>query len=496
MKINLSKYAFIIPTLLLFLTACDLDVPVKEMVDAKTGIEEGYKYKADKYSPEELKGAEKELLMSNEFLKNEKAKDAKKSAIESKVLSDKALEKSLPLYSADLLQNAEEAWTKAEKLFASRFSPEKFNEAGEKLSMSKEANTRPDYKESLELSAAVISLSNQAIEDSLKNKTVLQNGIESLKTRLSVLEKSPFKDAAGDEIRGADENLKKAEAHMADNDFRETVASTENAEKDVTAAERIVEANTIYAEIKQLRSEINSALADEKNSAVRGDLDKALSALNRGVTLAEQADFPAAKKAVNEAENLLAGSKIKAKEALLLSRIEKARKELTEAENMDTELAHEKNLAIARSLINESDNELKAGRHDKSEDAIDEAETMIAAIKNSIERAAIEARVAAEAAKEEKTDETASETVEEKPVSEEKIYVVQWRKKDTDCLWRIALKVYDDASFWPAIYIANKNQIKDPDLIFPGQKFKIPAKPEKRPEYKPEKSKGADKKAD
>ena len=63
---------------------------------------------------------------------------------------------------------------------------------------------------------------------------------------------------------------------------------------------------------------------------------------------------------------------------------------------------------------------------------------------------------------------------------------MQRRKKDTDCLWRISLKVYNDASFWPAIYIANKEQIKDPDLIFPGQRFKIPPKPEKRPEYKPE----------
>ncbi|HOK93207.1 MAG TPA: LysM peptidoglycan-binding domain-containing protein, partial [Spirochaetota bacterium] len=48
----------------------------------------------------------------------------------------------------------------------------------------------------------------------------------------------------------------------------------------------------------------------------------------------------------------------------------------------------------------------------------------------------------------------------------------------------ISQKVYNDASLWPAIYIANKNQIKDPDLIFPGQKFVIPPKPKKRISYK------------
>ncbi|HOT19511.1 MAG TPA: LysM peptidoglycan-binding domain-containing protein, partial [Spirochaetota bacterium] len=43
-----------------------------------------------------------------------------------------------------------------------------------------------------------------------------------------------------------------------------------------------------------------------------------------------------------------------------------------------------------------------------------------------------------------------------------------------DCLWRIAMKVYNNARLWPLIYIANKDQIKDPDLIFPGQRFVIP----------------------
>ena len=28
---------------------------------------------------------------------------------------------------------------------------------------------------------------------------------------------------------------------------------------------------------------------------------------------------------------------------------------------------------------------------------------------------------------------------------------------------------------WPVIYMANKDKIKDPDLIFPGQKLQIPA---------------------
>ena len=433
MKINFYKSAIIIPALLLFATACDLDVPVREMVDARTGIEEGYKYKADRYSPEELKQAETALLKSHEFLKDEKADDAKKSAIEAKDLAQKALDKTLPLYSSDMLESADKTVLEADKLFAERFSPENFSSAKENLSLAREEHGKPDYKKSIELSSSALAFAEAAKTESLKNSAEIEKDINSLKTKLASLKENPLSDAAGDEIREADDNLAKAEKYITEKDLRETVAAADEARENITAAERIIEANTIYRDITRLRSEINTAISAEKNDAIRADLDKASLELNRAETLIEQPDFPSARTAVAEAEKLLAGSQIKAKEILLQERINTARENLKTAENMDKEFAHEKNLAIAASLLIESENELKAGRYDKSEDALDEAETMIAAIKNSIEVAAKEKEEQVKTAAEEK--EKSEETVEEEP--EEKIYVVQWRKKDTDCLWRI-----------------------------------------------------------
>jgi len=45
-----------------------------------------------------------------------------------------------------------------------------------------------------------------------------------------------------------------------------------------------------------------------------------------------------------------------------------------------------------------------------------------------------------------------------------------------DCLWLIAtyLSIYSDAKKWPEIYEANKDKIKDPDLIYPKQVLTIP----------------------
>lgn len=43
-----------------------------------------------------------------------------------------------------------------------------------------------------------------------------------------------------------------------------------------------------------------------------------------------------------------------------------------------------------------------------------------------------------------------------------------------DSLSKIAKKFYGDAKQWRRIFEANKDVIKNPDLIHPGQVFKIP----------------------
>ena len=53
-----------------------------------------------------------------------------------------------------------------------------------------------------------------------------------------------------------------------------------------------------------------------------------------------------------------------------------------------------------------------------------------------------------------------------------KIYEV----KPGDSLSKIAKHEYGDGNAWRQIFEANKDLIKDPDKIFPGQKLKIPPK--------------------
>lgn len=53
-----------------------------------------------------------------------------------------------------------------------------------------------------------------------------------------------------------------------------------------------------------------------------------------------------------------------------------------------------------------------------------------------------------------------------------KVYVVV----SGDSLSKIAKREYGNANEWNRIYEANRDLLKDPDKIFPGQKLKIPPK--------------------
>ena len=53
---------------------------------------------------------------------------------------------------------------------------------------------------------------------------------------------------------------------------------------------------------------------------------------------------------------------------------------------------------------------------------------------------------------------------------------ISYAVKKGDCLWNIAKKTehYGNGFAWPVIYQANRDQIKNPDLIYPNQTFKVP----------------------
>ncbi|MDI9424678.1 MAG: LysM peptidoglycan-binding domain-containing protein [Spirochaetota bacterium] len=63
---------------------------------------------------------------------------------------------------------------------------------------------------------------------------------------------------------------------------------------------------------------------------------------------------------------------------------------------------------------------------------------------------------------------------EEAGDGEFKTYRVKYNPSRRDCLWRIAERQYGNPRLWTRIYEANRDTIKNPNLIRPGQAIKIP----------------------
>lgn len=63
-------------------------------------------------------------------------------------------------------------------------------------------------------------------------------------------------------------------------------------------------------------------------------------------------------------------------------------------------------------------------------------------------------------------------------------YTVGTWSENRDCLWNIAGKqeIYNDPNLWPKIWQANTDQIRNPDVIFPGQVLTLPVNSPKNAE--------------
>jgi len=156
-------------------------------------------------------------------------------------------------------------------------------------------------------------------------------------------------------------------------------------------------------------------------------------------------------------------AKVKAEES-----VEKAKAAIAEAERA-------KAAQYASALLSEAKNLLAKAEETMKDDC---AYLRVPALADSAAAKAGQAKLAAEEeirrieerrrAEEEARRRAEEEALRAKPRN--------WVVQKGECLWKIAEyeKIYQDPFQWPLIYEANKDQIRDPDLIFPDQNFAIP----------------------
>ncbi|MGL4369527.1 MAG: hypothetical protein ACRCUT_07635 [Spirochaetota bacterium] len=416
MKKHYGRYiAFLCAAAVASLSACEMVIPVKEMADAKAAISLASQYQSGKYAKEEFDAAQKALLDSHEYIKTDKDKEAKASAEESKKKAEEALAKALPLLAKETLDGAKAALSEAEALFAPEFAKEKYDAAALLVKDADAKYTSSEFIPSYETALLAKDAAAAARADVLAQIPLLKGRLAEIRDGAAEVKGVKGGQYAEGAISSLDAKIAEAETALTAENVKAASAAVREAGDLLKQAQNEILKGSVLAKIKSA----DESLAKIKESPFAGDFAPQTSAIQTAI-----ADAGAM---------VLAGSF--------------------------------------------GDADMKA----------DEALKLIDALTIELEKKAEADRIAQAALAEKSRNEAAAEpaaaeepkAVEEAKAEEARDYVVIYNPKSADCLWKIADKMYKNAKLWPLIYMANRAMIKDPDLIYPGQKFKIPPVPKK-----------------
>lgn len=506
---------FIIFLTAVFITSCQLDIPIKEMVDARTSISRAEQVQAQKYAPGHLKNAQNLLILSHKQSTDEDVKLAKESAIKSKSESELAISKSLPLLADDFYKAASSDLDEAAKLNAEEFDPDNFSKASSFLSDAKKELTDKQYWKSYLISRDASAAARLAADNARSKIPELNARLTSMQAESEKLKSDDKNQDIQAALTNLEKVLKSAESSISEEELKPAVSNLNSAETQLKAIKDLQQKNAITAKLNALKQELEDLKAKRGMDFASEDIEKIGSLINESSDSLTKNDFKLSQEKADLAETELAKAKDKTGAGIADEKLSSAEKLLSSVKADDKDKKFDAEITDVSSQLQAGRESLENKNYTESLKKADEAETALNEISVKIAKARAEAEAQAEAAR--KAAAAAAENkkgpVPSPSSSEGKVYIVQYHKKNTDCLWRISQKVYKDARLWPRIYMANKKQIKDPDLIFPGQKFIIPplnkaetktedaeikAKPEKKPSdmNKAEEKPSTDSKAD
>ena len=383
--------------------SCRLNVPIREMTNAKKGITAAQNVKADKYAAEELESARKKLLESHSQVADKNVDGAKKSADESADLALAAYNKAVPLLAKDTISIAEKSFGEAGDVDAPRLAPDEYREADEKLKEANDQFQNKKYYEAYQSAMKADEKAKNARNAAIGKKDVLRDSIVEVKRTLDEADKYGAKKYAADKFTLASENVDLAEKAYDSLELKKGFSAVEvaklNADEALLAALKNTAADRLAAAEKAVAQADGSKLAAQKKD-----------------------ELNAARESLEKAKSLLNDTKYK-----------------------DSIAASDEAIRLSLSVMGK--------RADGSEVASQETH---------------ETR--------EGTDAADKQVVEETDFD---YYTVQYRKRYKDCLWYISRKFYRNPRLWTRIYNSNRDQIRNPNLIQPGWKLKIPRKKKK-----------------
>ena len=434
---------FLKPALLgsmaLFVMQCASTAPVKELSDARQEIALAEQEDAQKHASDELDAAVSSLKEAHDQLAAGENDTAKATALAADATATKARLDSVGPFTADMQEKAEELIASADEAYAEKLATDDFESA--KLLKEKGDDEHAKAKDASSSAAdqgdGMTALESGNILDQYRSAYLnyQQSQDAAAKARATALAQ---KDQLLSSLSGAESILEKARSYEAEKTAPEEYAA---------AQEEIQNARDLINDDKLK----DGAMSIEKSEELaRAALEAALPAYAK--KLKAEADL-----AVGSADKEFASFKRKGNQAEVQSIGEFLR--------------------AAKEALTEAGTNLEEENYEES----------IAESKEALRLASVVAEKTGTALAERSTDNDSSAQSSEGW----KTYTVK-KRRPADTLWRISglRENYGNPFLWKRIYDANKDKIKNPNLIYPGQIFDIP--PKTGPVTKPAKDDGVE----
>lgn len=445
--------------------SCKLDVPIREMAQAKTSITRAVEVHAEKYAPTELKSARDLLLECHSEIIKENLDKAKSLAEKSFAESAKAIEKSLPLLSADTYSEATKLLDEADILYAAKYSPESFTTADTLLKDAAALNEKKEFWNSYLKSSEGAKFAEKAKTDSLPHVAQVREEIDATISSADELKAKGGDAYASSEISAVKEKLTAAREKAEASNLKEAVPLLEEAKSTLASARETTLRATSEAKIVEANGLLEQTKKSSLSSSYIEDISKADALIADAKKHHDGKEYPASIEKSGQAISMLSS----------LTQVMSGRESELRAEaenklsNAKQKLEERKKIGSIQfeELIN------KAAIHVHTGSKLFEEKDYPGTIRESDSALALLTGIGSD----QKGKDIATKQV--KYGEEPGTYVVKYNPRDRDCLWKISQRTYGNPRLWPLIYVANKDKIRDPDLIFPGQVLIIPLIPER-----------------
>ena len=425
----------------LFLASCNEPIPSKDLQSAKRSIAVAEAAKAKKYDPHNLDLARQNYKNALKLVANDDNADARKKALDAKLKADLATENSRRLLAKETINEAAKLVKQAKQKRAGflanvhlKRAIMKLNEARKKFANKQWIDAYTSAENSKEASGKAIDMANRKMAELNKAINNADLAIKRADSNSAVKKYALDKLKESKKIFGkAVDNKKKVD------DPNGNISSDDPAVK-------------------------NKLAEDAYNNALKGAYDAEKNA-NDAVRIAlerQREEFrKQALKKLSEAKRLIEQIKKLKKQGLIKGKVilpfSPPPKHSTGGATKKSNTVVVKKNITKKTGVKESYNSAMT--------ALKRAETTYKTknYKNSITNSEEAIRLAKELLSR---------------FGKKKYYTVRLIPAARDCLWRISSYryIYNNATYWPKIWKANKHLIVDPDLIYPGQKFEIPKK--------------------